>query len=346
MMPGRAADDRLVVAILAVPDVTASALYAMYDLFASAGRDWQFVTTGVAGTALIRPYLVTVDGAPVRSGNGIEVRPDCSAAECPTPAVVCVPDFTLMPGEGCAGRFDREVAWLRARHDEGATLATVCTSAMLLAETGLLDGQDATIHWAYAASLRVHHPAVRLRPERSLVVSGVGQRLVMAGGGTSHLDLVLYLTGRFVGLQAALDVSKVYLVDWHDVGQQPFASLTAAATRDDALIARCQAWIADHYADASPVGAMTRMSGLAERTFVRRFTKATGVPPLQYVHLLRLEEAKQLLETRDLPVEAIAHDVGYEDASFFSRLFRRKVGLTPAEYRRRFGALRRALARG
>lgn len=88
---------------------------------------------------------------------------------------------------------------------------------------------------------------------------------------------------------------------------------------------------------------MMQMSGLSERSFKRRFQKATGMTPIQYVHTLRLEEAKQLLESTDMSIEAIAGEVGYEDMSFFSRLFRREVGLTPGQYRRRFGALRRTL---
>jgi len=88
---------------------------------------------------------------------------------------------------------------------------------------------------------------------------------------------------------------------------------------------------------------MLARSGLAERTFNRRFVKATGQSPIEYVHTLRLEEAKQMLEAGDLPVEAVANEVGYEDSSFFGRLFRRKVGLTPAQYRKRFGQLRKAL---
>jgi transcriptional regulator GlxA family with amidase domain len=84
---------------------------------------------------------------------------------------------------------------------------------------------------------------------------------------------------------------------------------------------------------------MVALSGLPERTFKRRFGKATGMSPLEYVHTLRLEEAKQMLESGDAPIEAIAVEVGYQDASFFSRLFRRKVALTPAQYRRRFKPL-------
>ena len=338
------AQSKVKVAILAVPEVTASAVYAMYDLFAAAGRDWAFITTGVPGEPRMQPYVVARDSAPVLSANGITIRPHHTIDDCPEPAIVCVPDFSHMPGESCAGRFEPEVAWLRGCHAAGATLASVCTSAMLMAETGLLDGLDATIHWAYAESLARHYPTIRLHPNRSLVITGVGQRIVMAGGGTSHLDLVLYLIGRFVGLQAALEVAKAYLIEWHDAGQQPFASLLATRQANDALIARCQTWAAEHYDDASPVAAMMKLSGLPERTFIRRFAKATGLSPLEYVHALRLEEAKQMLETGDNPIEAIALEIGYEDASFFNRLFHRKVGLTPAQYRRRFGFIRRNLA--
>ena len=184
---------------------------------------------------------------------------------------------------------------------------------------------------------------MKVRPQRALVVSGDGQRLVMAGGGTSWLDLALYLIARSVGVEAAMQTARINLIDWHAIGQQPFARLARSRQVDDAAIARCQTWIAEHYQEPAPVAAMVGLSGLAERSFKRRFQQATGMAPLEYVHTLRLEEAKQLLESTDQPIEAIANEVGYEDAGFFSRLFRRNVNLTPAQYRKRFGAMRRAL---
>ena len=331
------------VAILAVPEVTASALYSMYDLFSAVGRDWPFITTGTAGEPRMRPYVVAANRMGVQAANNIWIRPDYGFDDCPNPGLVCLPDFALAPGEGCAGRFDAEVAWLRKCHAAGATLASVCTGAFLLAETGLLDGLDATTHWIYAKSLSANYPGVHVHPDRVLVINGAEHRIVMGGGGTSWQDLTLFLIGRFVGLKEAMEVAKIYLVDWHESGQRPFASLVIGKQVSDALIARCQEWLALHYAEPSPVAAMCKLSGLPERSFDRRFVKATGMSPLEYVHSLRLEEAKQMLETEELPVEAIANEVGYEDASFFGRLFRRKIGLTPAHYRRRFGSLRQAL---
>ena len=188
-----------------------------------------------------------------------------------------------------------------------------------------------------------NYPGVKMRPNQSLVLSGEGQRIIMAGGGSSWQDLTLYLIARFVGLKEAIEVARVYMLQWHDLGQQPFASLTFSRQTEDAVINTCQQWAASNYTRPSPVAAMVSMSGLAQRTFERRFAKATGMKPLDYVHALRLEEAKQMLETGDLAIEAIANEVGYEDTSFFSRMFRRKVGLSPAQYRLRFGALRRIL---
>jgi transcriptional regulator GlxA family with amidase domain len=262
------------------------------------------------------------------------------------PDIVCVPDILVPPGEPLDGRFGDEIAWLRACHAAGATLAAACSGAMLLGEAGLLDGQDATTHWAYCDVMKARYPAVRVHPQRALVVSGEGHRLVMAGGGTSWLDLGLYLIARHVGVEVAMQVARINLIDWHHIGQQPFARLARSRQVEDALIARCQTWIAEHYNCAAPVASMVNLAGLPERSFKRRFEQATGMAPLAYVHTLRLEEAKQMLETTDEPIEAIANEVGYEDAGFFARLFRRQVNLTPGQYRRRFSAVRRALQHG
>jgi transcriptional regulator GlxA family with amidase domain len=222
-------------------------------------------------------------------------------------------------------------------------VATACSGSVLLAAAGLLDGCDATTHWAYCDEMQRRYPRVRVRPDRALVASGEGQRLVMAGGGTTWLDVAIYLIARFISVEVAMQSARVNLIDWHDVGQQPFARLARSRQVDDALIARCQTWIAENCNAAAPVAAMVRLSGLAERSFKRRFKAATGMAPLEYVHTLRLEEAKHRLESTDAPIEAIAEEVGYEDAGFFSRLFRRQVNLTPAQYRKRFGGLKRGL---
>lgn len=329
------------IAILAVPESTASTVYGMYDLFAGVGRDWQVLIRGEPGTARLAPQLTSRSLEPFTAGNDLWIRPQATL-DC-VPAVICIPDLYVLPSEDIRGRYDPELEWIRHCYAQGTLLATACSGALLLAEAGLLDGEDATTHWGYCNAMSERYPSVRVHPERALVVSGEGQRIVMGGGGTSWLDLGLFLIARLVSVEDAMHTARLHLIDWHSLGQLPFAALNRTRPAKDAAIQNCQSWIAENYQADSPVAAMAKIAGLAERSFKRRFEQATGMSPLEYVHTLRLEEAKQLLEASELPVEAVAEEVGYQDSSFFGRLFRRKVGLTPAQYRRRFGSLRRGL---
>jgi transcriptional regulator GlxA family with amidase domain len=330
--------------LLALPESTASTLFGMFDVFASVGRDWAFVTTGVPGPSLIEPRLVSPRPEAFTAANGVLLQPDLEFADCPRPDLICIPDLFVAPGEDIRGRYPETVAWLCAAHAAGATIAAACSGALLLAEAGLLDGRNATTHWAYCDALGSAYPEVTVHGARVLVATGAGQHILTSGGGTSWQDMALFLVARFFGQEEAMHVARLYLLDWHAIGQLPFAALTGTRPAADAAIAACQVWLADHYAEPHAVSAMVARSQLSERSFKRRFTQATGLAPIDYVQTLRLEEAKQMLETTDLPVEAVAVEIGYEDASFFRRLFRRKVGLTPSDYRRRFRAIRLALS--
>jgi transcriptional regulator GlxA family with amidase domain len=122
------------------------------------------------------------------AANGIWVQPHFGFRGAPTPQIVCVPDYFGAPDESLKDRFPEELAWLRDRYAEGATMASACSGALLLAEARLLAGCDATIHWAYADSL-ARYPDGRVRAERSLIVTGEGERIILAGGGASFHDM-------------------------------------------------------------------------------------------------------------------------------------------------------------
>jgi len=340
--PSRSSSASIVVALLGVPETTAATLYGYYDVFAGTCRDWQMVH-GRHADSPFRPMVVSRDGLPFIAANGVRIAPDASFAAMPAPAVVCVSDLAIPPGEPLGDRYDAEARWIRERHAGGATVASSCSGAVLLAYAGLLEGLDATTHWAWCDALRRQYPRTRWHPERGLVASGADQRIVMAGSGIAWHQLALSLIARYAGPEEAMRVARMNLMDWNTTSPIAYASLRHGAQASDPVVARCQEWAALHYQTESPVARMVELSGLPERTFKRRFAQATGMSPLEYVHTLRLEEAKQMLEAGDEPVEAIACEVGYQDASFFSRLFRRRVALTPAQYRRRFGGLKRRL---
>jgi len=331
------------IAILVFPETSASVVYGLYDLLGSAGRDWGVITQGAAGPELLRPLLVAREAGTMTISNGIPIKVDTTLADCAPTSVICVPEINLPPGAPLADRFQEEIAWLQQRFAEGTALAATCSGAMLFAEAGLLDGHEATTHWAWCDIMNARFPRVKVQPQRALVAAGDGQRLIMAGGGTSYLDLALYLIARMTDVETAMQVARLNLIDWHHIGQQPFARLSRTRQVEDAVIARCQTWIAEHYDEPNPVSNLVSFCGLAERTFKRRFQLATGMTPLEYVQSLRLEEAKYLLETTTQPVESVANEVGYGDAGYFGRLFKNKVKLTPAQYRRRFGSVRKSL---
>jgi len=330
-------------AILAFPEATASVMYGLSDLFHSAGRDWGMVVNGRPGPALITARVVAAQSGPFQIANGVTIVPDAVLSEVEAPDLICVPEILVAPSDRLQGRFDREIAWLRDCYAAGSIVAAACSGSLLLAEAGLLEGEAATTHWAYCDALAERFPGVRVQRQRSLVAAGEGQRLIMAGGGSSWLDLGLFLIARIAGVDAAMQLARLYLIDWHHAGQQPFARLSASRQTDDAVIAKCQVWAATHYNEPAPVAAMARIADLSERSLTRRFQKATGMTPIQYVHTIRIEEAKQMLEATQEPVEAIAHALGYEDPSFFVRLFKRDVRVTPSQYRRKFGSLREVL---
>ncbi len=235
-----------------------------------------------------------------------------------------------------AGRYPRVVAWIRDMHRGGATVCAACTGAMLTAETGLLDGHEATVHWLSEAVFRRRHPRVRLRIDEALVVSGDGGRLITSGASTSWHDLALYLVARYVGPATAQEVARIQLFRWHHDGQGAFHVFAPAVDHGDAAVLAAQRWVADGFACADPVERMAASSGLAPRTFKRRFKAATTSTPIAYVQRVRVERAKRLLETSRDPIEDISWAVGYQDTASFRRLFKRLTGLTPGEYRQRF----------
>jgi transcriptional regulator GlxA family with amidase domain len=205
-----------------------------------------------------------------------------------------------------------------------------------LAETGLFDGRDATVHFGYARAFAATHPAVPIHPERVLMISGSREELVSSGASTSWHDLVLYLIARYAGSTAAQEVARMFALQWHQDGLAPYIVFEGRSDHGDADIQSVQQWLSTHFSVANPVEEMIKRSRLAARTFKRRFANATGLTPLTYVQRLRIEDAKRRLERTDASVDEIGWRVGYEDAAFFRRLFKRTTGLAPGAYRRRF----------
>lgn len=326
----------LVAGILAIPETAGSALYGMIDVLSAAGNLWNELVGEAPRERLFEPRIVSPAAAPFRCGNGIPVSPDASLDDCPDCDLVIIPEIWLAPHDAMEGRHTAVKDWIRARYRAGAAVYSACSGSVLLASAGLLDGCDATSHWGYADLFRERFPKVRFHPAPNLVIADAAGRLVTAGGTTSWHDLAIHIIARHCSPGEALRVSRVYLLKWHDEGQLPYASLVRRQPHADAVVRRVEQWLKGHFASAAAVSGAVKIAALPERTIKRRFKAATGVTLIDYVQNLRIEQAKRLLEQGTNPADAIAAEVGYENAAFFRRLFKRMTGLSPGQYRRLF----------
>jgi transcriptional regulator GlxA family with amidase domain len=323
------------VSIVALPEATVSTLFGLFDVLNSFGV--MDMSNSRAGTR--KPFHVDIVGETtgrVSLASGVPVDVQCAVDTIDATDIVIVPSV-LPPREGWKkGRHPRLIDWTRRMHDRGAVICSACSGIFLLAETGLFDGRDATVHFGYARAFAALYPAVTIHPERTLVISGLREELVSSGASTTWHDLVLYLIARYAGATVAQDIARMFALQWHQDGLTPYIIFEGKTDHGDAEISRAQEWLRDHFSLANPVEEMIKRSKLAERTFKRRFAAATGLTPIAYVQRLRIEDAKRRLERTDASVDEISWRVGYEDAAFFRRLFKRTTGLAPGAYRKRF----------
>lgn len=323
------------VSLLVLEDATLGSLTGMLDTLSCFPLLGTF-DDSVPPSSPFTVELVGVSRAPVPTASGVALPVHRSVADPGRTDIAIVPSLLVSGAQWRRGRYPDLVAWLQRVHAEGAVLCSACSGVLLIAETGLLSGRDATIHPAYAATFRSNFPDVRLRLEETLVATGEGEALVSAGASASWHDLVLYLIARHVGPSAAQAVEKFLLLQWHTDGQAPYVPFDPPRDHGDAIVLDAQRWLDSAYAVAAPVTELVERSRLPERTFKRRFTTATGYTPIAYVQHVRVEEAKRRLERTSEPVDEISYAVGYEDPASFRRLFKRIAGVTPGAYRRKF----------
>jgi transcriptional regulator GlxA family with amidase domain len=311
------------VCLVAIPEMMASTLMGLYDVLNSFNLLGTYAD-GLAGRARFKAEIVAAKAGSLSSASGMAVEAKRSIKQIDSTDVVIVPSILVERGEWERGRYPTIVKWLTEMHAGGAQLCSTCSGVLLLAETGLLDGKDATVHWMYAQTFQRNFPKVRLRLDRA------------SGTSTSWHDLILYLIAQHAGPTAAQAVAKYFAFQWHADGLSPYVIFEPVTGHGDAAIQKAQDWLSRHFSVANPIEQAARVSGIAERSFKRRFKSATGHAPIDYVQRLRVEEAKRRLERTQAPVDEISWKVGYEDPAFFRRLFKRITGVTAGVYRRKF----------
>jgi transcriptional regulator GlxA family with amidase domain len=319
--------------ILVTEKTFASSLLGVYDVLSTLSNLHRF-DENVPADPPFEVEIVAADSLKVNTASRLDVKAHRAIHEIDETDLIIIPSIMHDTNGWTRGQNSEVTQWLSEMHEKGALLCSTCSGVFFLAETGLLDGLEATLHWAHVDDFRRVFPEVELNVERLLVTSGSHREFVMGGGSSSWQDLLLYLITRFVGYPAAYAVSKFYVMRWHWEKQTPFYIFTPSMEHGDNGVLRVQKWLEKNYSCPNPVAEMSSQAGMSQRSFIRRFQKATGLTPIQYVQQLRVDRGKRLLEQTTLPIEDVGWKVGYEDTAFFRRLFKRLTGVTPSTYRR------------
>ena len=246
--------------------------------------------------------------------------------------LIIVPGLQLSRDPAQAFRLEAEVSqWLYSAHRQGACIASVCTGAFALAESGLLNGRDCTTHWMAVDDLRTRYPRVRVVENALFVQDG---RLMTSAGIASGIDMALSLLEQQHGPLFTAQVARYLVVYMRRNGSQPQESIYLQyRTHLNPAVHRAQDYLIAHLTQPVALQELAHAAGVSTRSLSRIFKDATGITPIHYHQRLQLELASNLLSNPEMSIDEIAHTCGFEDARHFRRLWHRQFGTPPSTSR-------------
>jgi transcriptional regulator GlxA family with amidase domain len=225
------------------------------------------------------------------------------------------------------------IDWITKQYKNGAEVASMCTGAFMLASTGLLDGKNCSTHWSAADSFRSLFPGVILKAE-NLITDEHG--IYTNGGGYSFLNLVIYLVEKYYDRQAAIYCSKIFQIELDRPSQSAFIIFKGQKNHGDELIKKAQEHIENHADEKISMQDLCSMFAVGRRNFDRRFIKATGNTPVEYLQRVKIESAKKEFETTRKTINEVMYEVGYSDVKAFREVFRKITGMSPLQYKHKY----------
>lgn len=225
------------------------------------------------------------------------------------------------------------ITWITEQYKTGAEIASICTGAFLLAATGLLEGKTCSTHWIAAADFRQLFPNIDLHIDKLITVQ---QGIYTNGGGYSFLNLLLFLVEKYFDRQTAIFCSKVFQIDIERTSQSAFFIFQAQKDHGDELIGRAQIYIEENLREKISFEELASKLSISRRNFDRRFIKATGNTPVEYLQRVKVEVAKRALEKGRKSIPEVMHEVGYADDKAFREVFKKITGLSPLDYKNKY----------
>jgi len=225
------------------------------------------------------------------------------------------------------------IDWIRLQYKKGAEIASICTGSFLLAATGLLKGRGRSTHWAFADIFRNNFPDVKIESDK-LITEEHG--IYTNGGAYSFLNLLIYLVEKYFDRETAIHCAKIFQIEVDRFSQSPFIMFSGLKTHEDEEIRKAQIYMEENVPEKISIQELSCKLALGRRNFDRRFAKATGLSPVEYMQRVKIEVAKKALESTRKNVTEVMYEVGYYDPKAFRTIFRRVTGMTPLAYRARF----------
>ncbi|TAM93398.1 MAG: helix-turn-helix domain-containing protein [Chitinophagaceae bacterium] len=247
-------------------------------------------------------------------------------------------DLIIIPaiGKDYAGSVRKNqqlIAWLGEQYMQGSEIASICVGAFLLAATGILKGRQCATHWMARDAFREMFPEVDLKTDKLITDEG---GIYTNGGAMSFMNLMLYLIEKYYDRRTAILCSKIFQVDIDRDSQSPYTIFSGQKNHDDELVKEAQLFIEKHFDEKVSMEKLSCLLAAGRRNFDRRFIKATGNTPLEYLQRTRMEAAKRNLESSRKTIREIMYEVGYADTKSFRETFKKITGITPAEYKHKF----------
>ena len=267
---------------------------------------------------------------PIATTGGLHITPECTLENSGPGDLILIPALWRNPIP-VVRKHKRLITWIQQQHEAGAVFVAAGTGVALVAAAGLLANKPATTHWFYLEKLQRYFPQVAFKPNHLITRAG---RIYCAGSVNSVADLMVHLLGIALGEPVAQKVEQQFSHEIRKPFQQTHYADDHTTVHRDEVIVALQDFINQRFASDITIASLCRQSGLIPRTLNRRFHAATGSAPLEYVRKIRLDQARDLLKNTNLGVAEIAQQVGYVDADYFSRLFKRQYQLTPTEFRK------------
>jgi len=225
------------------------------------------------------------------------------------------------------------IAWIREQYKGGAEIASMCSGAFLLAATGLLDGKTCSTHWNAAADFKRLFPGIHLQPDKLITAE---RGIYTNGGAFSFLHLILFLVEKYFDRQTAIYCSKIFQIDMDRTSQSPFIIFQTQKNHGDELISQAQAYMEENLNEKFSFEELASRLAISRRNFDRRFVKATGNTPVEYLQRVKVEVAKKALEKGRKSIFEVMMEVGYSDDKAFREVFKKITGLSPLEYRAKY----------